>query len=69
MSITSSSLACKAFCCSEEVEGSNPYTVKYSSNGIIDPEQIAALDKALGLHLEDEDSSEKNGKDFEYNKF
>merc|ERR1711915_168597 len=69
MSITSSSLACKAFCCSEEAERSNPYTVKYSSNGIIDSEQIAALDKALGLHLEDEDSSEKNGKDFEYNMF
>merc|ERR1711915_1047694 len=69
MSITSSSLACKAFCCSEEVEGSSPYTVKYSSNGIIDPEQIAALDKGLGLHLKDEDSSEKNGKDFEYNMF
>merc|ERR1712215_330631 len=39
MSIASSSLACKAFCYSEKVEGSNPYTVKYSSHGIIDSEQ------------------------------
>merc|ERR1711915_829895 len=70
MSITSSSLACKAFCCSEEVEGSSPYTVKYNSNGIVvDSEQIAALDKVLGLHLESKDSAEKNGKDFKYNKF
>merc|ERR1712189_77102 len=69
MSITSSSLACKATCCCDEVEGSNPYTVKYSSNGIVDSEQIAALDKVLGLHLENENSSEKNGKDFKYSKF
>ena len=69
MSITSSSLACKAFCCSEDVEGSNPYTVKYSSHGINDSEQIAALDKVLGLHMEDKDSSEKNGDNFKYNKF
>merc|ERR1711915_705457 len=70
MSITSSSLACKATCCREEVEGSSPYTVKYSSNGIVvDSEQIAALDKVLGLHLENKDSTEKNGKDFKYNKF
>merc|ERR1712142_912841 len=69
MSITSSSLACKATCCSDEVEVSDPYTVKYSSNGIVDSEQIAALDKALGLHLENENSSEKNGKDFKYSKF
>merc|ERR1711915_643308 len=69
MSITSSSLACKATCCRDEEERSNPYTVKYSSNGIVDSEQIAALDKVLGLHLENKDSTEKNGKDFEYNKF
>merc|ERR1711915_871702 len=69
MSITSSSLACKAFCYSEKVEGSNPYTVKYSSHGIIDSEQITALDKVLGLHMEDKDSSEKNGDNFNYNKF
>merc|ERR1711915_461159 len=69
MSITSSSLACKATCCRDEEERSNPYTVKYSSNGIVDSEQIAALDKVLGLHLENKDSSEKNGKDFKYNKF
>merc|ERR1711915_1105998 len=43
MSITSSSLACKATCCRDEDERSNPYTVKYSSNGIVDSEQIAAL--------------------------
>merc|ERR1711915_661366 len=69
MSITSSSLACKAFCYSEKVEGSNPYTVQYSSHGIIDSEQITALDKVLGLHMEDKDSSEKNGDNFNYNKF
>merc|ERR1711915_255170 len=70
MSITSSSLACKATCCRNEEERSNPYTVKYSSNGIaVDSEQIAALDKVLGLHLENKDSTEKNGKDFKYNKF
>merc|ERR1711915_142301 len=69
MSITSSSLACKATCCRNEEERSNPYTVKYSSNGTVDSEQIAALDKVLGLHLENKDSSQKNGKDFEYNKF
>merc|ERR1712215_439985 len=70
MSITSSSLACKATRCREEVEGSSLYTVKYSSNGIVvDSEQIAALDKVLGLHLENKDSTEKNGKDFKYNKF
>lgn len=70
MSIASSSLACKAFCCREDVEeGSKPYTVKYSSHGIIDSEQIAALDKVLGLHMEDKDSSERNGDDFKYNKF
>jgi len=69
MSITSSSLACKATCCRDEEERSNPYTVKYSSNGIVDSEQIAALDKVLGLHLENKDSAEKNGKDFKYNKF
>merc|ERR1712198_109276 len=69
MSITTSTLGCKAFCCRNEVDGSNPFTVKYSSNGIVDSEQIAALDKVLGLHLEDEDSSEKIGKDFKYNEF
>merc|ERR1712198_729038 len=53
MSITTSTLGCKAFCCSEEGDGSNPFTVKYSSNGIVDSEQIAALDKVLGLHLDD----------------
>merc|ERR1711915_136595 len=68
MSITSSSLACKAFCCRKEVEGSKPYTVKYSSHGIIDSEQLVALDKVLGLHIEDKDSSIKNGDDFKYNK-
>merc|ERR1711915_955474 len=69
MSITSSSLACKATCRRDEDERSNPYTVKYSSNGIVDSEQIAALDQVLGLHLENKDSAEKNEKDFKYNKF
>merc|ERR1711872_193639 len=71
LSITSSSFACKATCCSQtEKNVHSPYIVKYSSEGRVDEKQMEALDKVLSLKQNQEDDiAEVGGKNFKYNKF
>merc|ERR1712198_802848 len=71
LSITSSSFACKATCCSQtEKNVHSPYIVKYSSEGRLDEKQMEALDKVLSLKQDQEDDiAEVEGKNFKYNKF
>merc|ERR1719499_2114832 len=71
LSITSSSFACKATCCSQtEKNVHSPYIVKYSSDGRVDEKQMEALDKVLSLKQDEEDDiAEVEGKNFKYNKF
>ena len=71
LSITSSSLACKATCSSQtEKNVHSPYIVKYSSEGRVDEKQMEALDKVLSLKQNQEDDiAEVEGKNFKYNKF
>ena len=71
LSITSSSLACKATCCSQtEKNIHSPCIVKYSSEGRVDEKQMEALDKVLSLKQDQEDDiAEVGGNNFKYNKF
>merc|ERR1712179_15879 len=74
IAITSSVLSCKATCCRDKLDTSNPFKVMYRADddGSIDPEQIMNLASQIsqtdgGIHTQTEVGFD--GKPFNYNKF